>query len=89
LGHKTRLYINDNFVGEHKVRYINRTWESYQYQSCMKGVLWNYIDELLKEYIQAYKDANGVERLTKGLKEELEAKCKLANPDLYEVYNLI
>ena len=46
-GHKVTLYKNDTFkVGWVKVRYYNRTWESYLYQSAIKSVIYNAIEEI-------------------------------------------
>jgi hypothetical protein len=43
-GHETTLYINDVEISRNKVRYLNRTWESYPFQSCMKGL----VDKLIE-----------------------------------------
>lgn len=46
-GHEVTLYKNDTFkVGRAKVRYYNRTWECYQYQSAIKSVIYNAIEEI-------------------------------------------
>ena len=38
--HKTELYIDSEFILECKCNYLNRTWESYPYQSVMKDALY-------------------------------------------------
>ena len=46
-GHEVTLYKNDTFkVGRAKVRYYNRTWERYQYQSAIQSVILNAIEEI-------------------------------------------
>lgn len=46
-GHKVSLYRNYSFlVGSAKIRYYNRTWEKYQYQSAIKSVIYNAIEEI-------------------------------------------
>lgn len=46
-GHKVSLYRNEFFfVGSAKIRYYNRTWERYQYQSTIKSVIFNAIAEI-------------------------------------------
>lgn len=46
-GHEVTLYKNDTFkVGRAKVRYYNRTWECYQYQSAIQSVILNAIEEI-------------------------------------------
>ena len=48
--HKTELYIDSEFILECKCNYINRTWESYPYQSVMKDALYNAIEsEILRK----------------------------------------
>ena len=59
--HKTKLYINSEFILECKCNYLNRTWESYPYQSVMKKALYKGIEsEILRE-----KNLKGIKRLTK------------------------
>lgn len=46
-GHKVSLYRNESFfVGSAKIRYYNRTWERYQYQSAIKSVIYNVMEEI-------------------------------------------
>lgn len=46
-GHKVSLYRNEFFfVGSAKIRYYNRTWEKYLYQSAIKSVIYNVIAEI-------------------------------------------
>ncbi len=41
-GHEVSLYKNDTFkIAQVKIRYYNRTWECYQYQSAIKNVILN------------------------------------------------
>lgn len=47
LVNKVSLYRNESFfVGSAKIRYYNRTWEKYQYQSTIKSVIFNAIQEI-------------------------------------------
>lgn len=46
-GHKVSLYRNESFfVGSARIRYYNRTWEKYQYQSIIKSVIFNAMQEI-------------------------------------------
>lgn len=46
-GHEVTLYKNDTFkVGRAKIRYYNRTWESYQYQSAIKNVIIDVLEKI-------------------------------------------
>lgn len=45
-GHEVTLYKNDTVqVGRVRIRYYNRTWECYQYQSAIQNVIYNVIEE--------------------------------------------
>ena len=71
--HKTELYIDSEFILECKCNYINRTWESYPYQSVMKDALYNAIEsEILRE-----KNLKGIKRLTKQLRETIVKESTL------------
>ena len=71
--HKTKLYIDSEFILECKCNYLNRTWESYPYQSVMKGALHNAIEsEILRE-----KNLKGIKRLTKQLRETIVKESTL------------
>lgn len=68
-GHRAILMYNGHDVLETKIRYYNRTWEMYRYQSCMQKLLSMYHDEKLEDFIEIYKDDNGVTRFKKGEKD--------------------
>ena len=71
--HKTELYIDSEFILECKCNYLNRTWESYPYQSVMKDALHNAIEsEILRE-----KKLKGIKRLTKQLRETIVKESTL------------
>jgi hypothetical protein len=84
-GHKTRLYINNNYVDDNKVSYLNRTWESYQYQSCMQDLIDKRIKNTLTDAINDYKALHNIKRLNKELRGRVEVKFKEDNSELYEV----
>lgn len=70
-GHKTVLFKNGITIGENKVRYINRTWESYTYQSVMQGLVYNLIESELKDAIEFYKFNMGIKRISPKDKKEI------------------
>ena len=76
-GHKAYL-VNDNnrTLNEYKITYYNRTWETYQYQSVIKSVLYDYMTQLINDYINDYKDTNNIKRLKSTLREELTRQVK-------------
>lgn len=73
-GHKSTLVAQWGEIESRKVRYYNRTWESYKYQSCMHGLLDSILENDFKNYITREKENNGIARLTKQKKAELEQK---------------
>ena len=69
-GHKSTLLINGYEWAKTKIRYYNRTWECYTYQSVMYKVLDEYKDRLLKNFLENYLYNNGKTRFGKGEKEK-------------------
>lgn len=65
-GHRVTLYKNDTAkVGRIKIRYYNRTWEEYQYQSAIKGVIYNAIQEIKAVAKKAFLTLHNYKLLTK------------------------
>lgn len=74
-GHRTNILRNNYDYGiNHKVRYYNRTWEMYTYQTCMRGALAELKEQELEYYIKQYKDLHNIERFKKGQKEQVIEK---------------
>lgn len=71
-GHKSTLIASWGEVESHKVRYYNRTWECYTYQTCMSSLLDTILENNLKSYITQVKKIRGITRLLKGTREEIE-----------------
>ena len=77
-GYKAELIRNNDYVlNTRKITYYNRTWEKYEYQSVIKSVLNDYIDYLIKDYINDYKTLNNITRLKSQQREELIRQAKL------------
>ncbi len=72
--HETELYKNDRLIGEYKIQYYNRTWECYQFQSVMRGVINSLIAEAKEEYKNAYKKAHNIKRLTEAKRAEMQTE---------------
>lgn len=68
-GHKTTLFINGRNYAINKIRYYNRTWECYQYQTCMCGCLYQLIEDMENNFIDEFKTKNNIKRLTSEKKE--------------------
>lgn len=71
-GHESWLLINGREEKYNKVRYINRTWENYRFQSCMLGILYELINEREEELKDQFKEQKGISRLTKKYENEFE-----------------
>lgn len=44
--HTAHLYVGDGEIGEAKTTYLNRTWESYEYETVMRKLRDTYANEL-------------------------------------------
>jgi hypothetical protein len=73
-GHKSTLIAPWGEVESHKVRYYNRTWERYTYESCMSGLIDTILEDNLKSYITQYKEKNDITRLTSLQKDMIKAE---------------
>lgn len=70
-GHKASLFYNNNHKRDEKVIYLNRTWESYQYQSIILKTLYNEKAYYEKVLIDNYKQDNNRKRLTQQEKDNI------------------
>ena len=68
-GHKTTVIRNGYDFEPHKVRYYNRTWEMYTYQTCMSGAVETIYENELSRFVENWKISNDVVRFKKGQKE--------------------
>ena len=73
-GHKSTLVAPWGEVESRKVKYLNRTWESYTYQTCMSGLINTILEDNLKSYITQYKEKNDITRLTSLQKDMVKAE---------------
>ena len=78
-GHKTNVIVNGYDYGTYKVTYCNRTWESYTFQSCMRGAIAKVMRYNITRYLENYKYTNNITRFKKGQREELIAEYKESN----------
>lgn len=85
-GHKVTLYKNHTVViGTAKIRYYNRTWERYQYQSIIKSVIFNIIAKIKSDAKIVFKNSNNYKVMTKKRAAEF-SKYLQHNSDIY-IYN--
>lgn len=85
-GHEVTLYKNNTFkVASTKIRYYNRTWESYLYQSAIKNVIIDAITEIEAAAKKAFLFLHGYKVMTK--KREADFLKYLAKDSEYNTYN--
>ena len=71
-GHKSTLLLGTCIeLKKAKIKYLNRTWEMYTYQSCMYKVLEDYKQECLYNYIERYKQENNISKFKSGEKQKV------------------
>lgn len=84
-GHKVTLYKNDAMtVGSVKVRYYNRTWEIYRYQTAIKSVIFEAIERIKAAAKVAFLALHKYKVLTK--KRAVEFSEYLAKDPDYSIY---
>ena len=69
--HEARMFINETFVSEATQHLVNRTWESFTYQSVIRNCVQNYIAQIEYGIETDYKKENNVIRKTKKHSEKL------------------
>lgn len=70
-GHKTTVFKNSYDYEPHKIRYLNRTWERYTFESCMYGAIETIREEELNRFIANYKEIHEIVKFKKGEKEKV------------------
>lgn len=86
-GHAVTLYDpNDRELNSVRVRYYNRTWECYQYQSAAQSCIYEVIQRAEARTVDAWKEANGRKRITKDERAAIVAASEYVQ-ELRSVYN--
>lgn len=76
-GHKVTLFKNDYEMATNKVRYYNRTWECYRYQSCMRGAVCKAIEYYKQNAVDNYKYLHDITRLKQEEKDKIYAENEI------------
>lgn len=74
--HTTEVFRDDSYLTNRTISYLNRTWESYQFQSVMRNAISDLMDWEKNNYLDDYKGAHDIKRWNKTLKEEVEKQCR-------------
>lgn len=72
-GHKVTPIRNGYDYEPHSVRYLNRTWEMYTFQTCMSGAIETIYESEQNKFIENYKEKNNIDRFRKGEKDKVIA----------------
>lgn len=89
-GHRVKLYTGTNYapIADAKIIYYNRTWESYQYQSCMCAAVDQARSEREALLLSRYKEDHNIKRLTKERRAQVLEHDEYWNT-LNELYKMI
>lgn len=71
--HECRLFKNGTFETSATCNYINRTWESYEYQSVMLRAISILLEEHTEFLKYAFKDSRGYDKMTQKRNAEFQA----------------
>lgn len=81
-GHQSDLFKGDRHIATNRIRYYNRTWERYTFESCMSGCISNYINKLLLKELEEYKRKNNITRFKKSEKDKVLTEIELNSTDI-------
>ena len=91
FNHNSTFYVNGMYLGESNIHYVNRTWESFKYQTSMLGVINSMIDNLYITSKNNFKQQHNIKRLRGKNKELFEKQFndKLFIQELKELKKLL
>ena len=74
--HVSTLFMNNCKQIENTCHYLNRTWESYRYQTAMRGCVYMLIENRIGDLKSNFKNRNGYLKMTAKRNEEFENEIK-------------
>lgn len=83
--HMTTMFVNGCQYGKHTVHYLNRTWECYPYQTCMRGCVRELLENRIENLKSDFKYYNEYLRMTDKRNKEFEQWIK--QDDTCNFYN--
>ena len=72
FAHRCDVYMNGERIASNKSFYLNRTWESYKYQSVMRGAIYGAMNVARDDIKARFKESHGYKRMTEARERELE-----------------
>lgn len=85
-GHIAVIFYKDQELIKNKIRFYNRTWERYDYQSVILDALYDIMKIRENRIVNDYKDKMKIQRITKKKRNEIIA-CDDYMIELRDVYN--
>lgn len=74
FAHVSQMFKNGSYKGHARIHYLNRTWESYQYQSVMRRNVSRLMDNRALDLLEEFKTRNNYSRMTEKRRKEYEAE---------------
>ena len=71
FAHDCTLTMNGKEIAAESVHYLNRTWESYRFQTVMLKCVRKAIEQAKKQIVNNEKEKRGLKRLTQAHKSEI------------------
>jgi hypothetical protein len=65
FAHDTQMFIDDQFEQQATCHYLNRTWESYAFQSVMRQAIYLRIEQERAKLVREYKSERSSYESTK------------------------
>lgn len=87
-GHEVHLFRNGWEIAENRIRYYNRTWENYRFQTCMLGAIDNVMSDIVRRTIDNYKYKNNIVRFKKGEKQTITENVAKENEEYKSLIEL-
>lgn len=75
-GHRVNLLRNNYEIAEARIRYYNRTWENYEFQTCMLKAIRIIEEHKQTSELEYYKEKTERKRLREAEKQEIYSNCE-------------
>lgn len=72
--HISELFKNGSYKGHARIHYVNRTWESYQFQSVMRRNVSRLMDNRALDLMEEFKTRHNYSRITEKRRREYMAE---------------
>ena len=70
--HDCNLFIDNYWINKATCHYLNRTWESWTFQTVCYNVIYKEMEAVYNRAIETYKYEHNIKRLTAAKKQEFE-----------------